>query len=263
MLPSSPGEIGIHRLTQFLTWDDLFGIDGSKNRWRHLDSLGAVRAAFEIALKECSAVENAAKSKAMKAVVREEPMLSHDDEDRRIGAWIRQCRKERNLSIEQLAKQSGLSVGMLSQLERGLSTPTVRSLRVLGVALDVPISWFFSRSNENDDDSDFIVRIGSRRDLTLTPSGVYKQLLTPDRPGVIELYELSLKPGGTSGTEFYSHRGEKSGVILSGRLRLWIDNRSHVLNEGDSFRFPSDKPHRFENPGSNTTRLIWVVVGQI
>ncbi len=209
-------------------------------------------------------MNKAVKHQAAKAVSAEEPSPAHEDEDRRIGSRIRQLRKDRKLSIEQLAEQSGLSTGMLSQLERGLSTPSVRSLRVLGVALAVPISWFFGPAEESDSsESDYVVRTGSRRALTLTPSGVYKQLLTPDRPGLIELYELLLKPGGSSGSEFYSHRGEKSGVILSGRLRLWIDDRSYLLNEGDSFRFPSEISHRFENDGHEATRLIWVVVGQI
>ncbi len=169
-------------------------------------------------------------------------------------------RKERKLSIERLADESGLSVGMLSQLERGLSTPSVRSLRVLGAALGVPISWFFapalSRIRPNPATSS---GAGSRGALSLTPSGIYKELLTPEGPGLIEVYELSLKPGGTSGPEFYSHVGEKAGVIMAGSLRLWLDEQPYTLNEGDSFRFPSQIAHRFENQGGGSARVIWVV----
>ena len=205
----------------------------------------------------------AAKRQVLKVVPREKSGVAHEDEDRRIGLRIRVLRKDRKLSIESLAEQSGLSVGMLSQLERGISTPSVRSLRVLGVALGVPMSWFFSATPLGDSsESDHIVRAGSRRALTLTPSGVYKQLLTPNQPGLTEMYELTLKSGGSSGAEFYSHRGEKSGIILSGRLRLWIENRPHLLDEGDSFRFSSDLSHRFENDSHESVRLIWVVVGQ-
>lgn len=187
---------------------------------------------------------------------------AHAEEDRRIGSRIRALRKERGLSLERLAEESSLSVGMLSQLERGLSTPSVRSLRVLGSALGVPISWFFAPAHpENPAETEHIVRRGGRGALTLTPSGVYKELLTPECPGLIEIYELSLKPGGTSGPEFYSHRGEKAGLILSGSLRLWIDGQPHLLNEGDSFRFPSESAHRFENAGPGSARVIWVVAG--
>lgn len=192
----------------------------------------------------------------------DDPHAVHAEEDRRIGARIRVLRKERKLSIERLAAESGLSVGMLSQLERGLTTPSVRSLRVLGSALGVPISWFFAAGHADDPvESEYIVRSGGRGTLSLTPSGVYKELLTPERPGLIELYELHLKPGGSSGAEFYSHKGEKAGLVLSGTLRLWIDNEPHMLNEGDAFRFPSEIAHRFENPGSGSTRVIWIVAG--
>lgn len=187
---------------------------------------------------------------------------AHAEEDRRIGLRIRVLRKERKLSLERLAEESGLSVGMLSQLERGLTTPSVRSLRVLGSALGVPISWFFAAAHAEDPaDSGYIVRRGGRGALTLTPSGVYKELLTPERPGLIEIYELLLKPGGTSGPEFYSHKGEKAGLVVSGSLRLWIDEQPHLLNEGDSFRFPSEIAHRFDNPGPDSARVIWVVAG--
>jgi transcriptional regulator with XRE-family HTH domain len=169
-------------------------------------------------------------------------------------------RKERRLTIESLSEASGLSVGMLSQLERGLTTPSVRSLRVLGAALGVPISWFFNPAHADDPvEAGYIVRRGSRGAITLTPSGIHKELLTPAQPGLIELYELSVKPGGTSGPEFYSHRGEKAGVVISGTLELWLDNRPYTLNEGDSFRFPSSLAHRFENRSAGSARVIWVV----
>jgi transcriptional regulator with XRE-family HTH domain len=186
----------------------------------------------------------------------------HEEEDRRIGSRIRLLRKERELSIESLAEKSGLSVGMLSQLERGLTTPSVRSLRVLGAALGVPISWFFTPPQTDEPaESAYIMRRGSRGTLTLAQSGIHKELLTPEGPGLVEVYELFVKPGGTSGPEFYSHRGEKAGVIISGTLRLWLDDKPFTLNEGDSFRFPSKIAHRFDNPGSGSARVVWVVAG--
>lgn len=186
----------------------------------------------------------------------------HEEEDRRIGARIRARRKERGLTIEQLAEASGLSVGMLSQLERGLTTPSVRSLRVLGAALGVSISWFFTQSHSNDPvEGRHIVRRSSRGALSLTPSGIHKELLTPGSAGLIEIYELTVMPGGTSGPEFYSHKGEKAGTVLSGTLELWLGERSSSLNEGDSFRFPSSLAHRFENRGAVPARVIWIVAG--
>ncbi|MGT2501983.1 cupin domain-containing protein [Bradyrhizobium guangxiense] len=54
------------------------------------------------------------------------------------------------------------------------------------------------------------------------------------------------------------HTGEKAGYVLSGSLRLWLDNQAHVLEAGDSFRFPSIVPHMFDNPTQQAARVIWV-----
>jgi quercetin dioxygenase-like cupin family protein len=162
--------------------------------------------------------------------------------------------------LHALAQLSGLSTGMLSQIERGLSSPSLRSLRLLGVALAVPISWFFALPEHEDaPESRYIVQRGRRRLLRLSPTGVMKELLSPNSAELLEMYELSLQPGGSSGTDFYSHQGVKAGVVVAGTLRLWLDEQANILREGDSFQFPSTLPHRFDNPGRGTSRVIWVV----
>ena len=99
--------------------------------------------------------------------------------------------------------------------------------------------------------------------LKLGPlSGVVKEALTPEEKGQLELYELTLNPGASSGTDFLQHTGEKAGYILSGSLRLWLDNQAHLLEAGDSFRFPSIVPHMFDNPTQQAARVIWVTTLQ-
>jgi len=102
------------------------------------------------------------------------------------------------------------------------------------------------------------VRKNDRRLLRLTASGVVKEALTPAGTGELELYELTLNPGGSSGTDFLQHTGEKAGYILSGSLRLWLDHEAHMLEAGDSFRFSSIVPHMFDNPTQKVARVIWV-----
>jgi transcriptional regulator with XRE-family HTH domain len=190
-----------------------------------------------------------------------DPAPAGTDEDRWLGARLRSARKERKLSIQMLADRSSLSSAMVSQIERGLSTPSIRSLRLLGIALGMPMSWFFGGPpHEESGDSPYVVRRGNRRLLRLTPTGVMKELLTPTTPGLLEMYEICLAAGGTSGPEFYQHaQGEKAGLVVEGVLELFIDNQTQLLNEGDTFRFPSVLPHRFGNPGTTATRLIWVI----
>jgi transcriptional regulator with XRE-family HTH domain len=180
-----------------------------------------------------------------------------DAVDQRLGETVRLLRQRAGLSIQDVANKTGLSTGMISQLERARAMPSIRTLRLLGIALDVPISYFFESSDPADGQR-YIVRKTNRRLLRLTASGVVKEALTPEGKGQLELYELTLNPGASSGADFLQHTGEKAGYILSGSLRLWLDNQAHVLEAGDSFRFPSIVPHMFDNPTQQVARVIWV-----
>ncbi|KAF0125292.1 MAG: hypothetical protein FD152_2811 [Xanthobacteraceae bacterium] len=183
--------------------------------------------------------------------------MSDEDRDQRLGETIRVMRQRAGLSMQEVAKRTGLSTGMISQVERALATPSVRTLRLLSIALDVPISYFFEE-HAAASPARYIVRRNDRRLLRLTASGVVKEALTPVEKGELEFYELTLNPGGSSGTDFVQHTGEKAGYVLSGRLRLWLDHEAHVLEAGDSFRFPSTVPHMFDNPSQQVARIIWV-----
>ncbi|MCG2668650.1 helix-turn-helix domain-containing protein [Bradyrhizobium sp. GCM10023182] len=186
------------------------------------------------------------------------PAVGTDDAiDARLGETVRLLRQRAGLSIQDVANKTGLSNGMISQLERARAMPSIRTLRLLSIALDVPISYFFETSDPADVQR-YIVRKYNRRLLRLTASGVVKEALTPEGKGQMELYELTLNPGASSGTDFLQHIGEKAGYVLSGSLRLWLDNQAHVLEAGDSFRFPSVVPHMFDNPTQQAARVIWV-----
>lgn len=177
--------------------------------------------------------------------------------DRRLGECIRAIRVSRNMSIQELSRRTGLSNGMVSQLERGLTTPSVRSLRLMSQALQVPISHFFE-SEPVQASSPYIVRRSERQVLRLTTSGVLKELLSPKGESSVEVYELTIAPDGSSGSDFVTHDARKAGYILAGRLRLWLDQTPHVLETGDSFLFPGTLPYMFDNPGKEPARMLWL-----
>lgn len=182
----------------------------------------------------------------------------HDAEgDRRLGEAVRLLRQRAGLTIQELAQRTQLSAGMVSLLERGRATPSLRTLRMLGLALDVPLSYFFD-TRPREAGPRYVVRRSGRRLLRLTASGVLKESLTPEGASLLEMYELTLNPGGSSGADFFRHDGEKAGYVLAGRLRLWLDDQAQILEAGDSFRFPSQVPHMFDNPGEEAVRVIWV-----
>ncbi|OZI60873.1 helix-turn-helix domain-containing protein [Bordetella genomosp. 11] len=203
----------------------------------------------------------ARKARTPTAIAREASADNGDHADSaellRIGSIARDLRKRAGLGLQALAERAGISAAMLSQIERGLSTPSLRSLRLLSEALEIPISRFFEQPAQARPPS-FVVRMNERRRLRLSPTGVIKDLISPDSPSWIEMYELRLLPGGSSGNDFHRHDGEKAGYVLEGQLQLMLGQETFVLNPGDAFRFPSIVPHMFRNPSEDAARIIWI-----
>ena len=107
-----------------------------------------------------------------------------------------------------------------------------------------------------------IVRAQGRRVLSLNTTGVQKELLTPAVSGALEIYLVTIAPGGSSGPELYTHKGEEGGYVMSGEMLLEIENQEFTLKTGDSFRFKSNAPHRFANTTDEETVVVWTnVVG--
>ena len=176
-----------------------------------------------------------------------------------LGAEVKHLRKAKGLTIAQLATLTNLSVGHISQIERGVSRPSFRALLGISRALDVTISWFFPPQSEDGDDlRDIVVRAGARRTLTFK-SGIRDELLSPDLGRQLELLRSVFPPRTSSGSTPYRHRGEEAGFVLKGELTLWVGARKLHLKEGDSFAFSSEEDHRYENPTDHETVVIWAI----
>ncbi|MGI9413734.1 MAG: cupin domain-containing protein [Hyphomicrobiales bacterium] len=182
-----------------------------------------------------------------------------------IGDEIRQLRKARGLTLQELAEITGKSVGFLSQVERNLTKPSVAALQDISEALEVHIGWFFQGDVEADEtERQYIVRREARRrlsysDLSSTDYlGHYDHLLSSNLNGELVLGLSRYEPGCSSGDDCYSHKGEEAGLVLAGCLELSIGDQVYLLNEGDSFSFPSSVPHRFANPSQDAdTVVVW------
>jgi len=173
--------------------------------------------------------------------------------DAKVGARIRKLRHARGMSLEVLAARTSLSVGFISQIERGISSPSLKALTGLADALDVSLSQLFELPRADTSSGTIVVRTGTRGRLTAWRSGIYKQLLTSDTPSRFSFFLMTMEPGASSGTDLYAHQGEEAGLVIQGRLRLTVEDREWTLSRGDSFHFPSDHPHRFENPSRGAT----------
>lgn len=176
-----------------------------------------------------------------------------------VGERIRGLRRARGLSLKDVALAAGLSAGFLSQIERGLSSASVRALARIADSLGVMISDIFPSEEGFDGVSQIVARTKDRKRIDLAQTGVTKELLTPfPNTPRLDIYMMTLEPGGRSGDEPYSHDGEEAGLVLEGGLELVVDGRKYVLGEGDSFRFKSSRPHQFSNAGDRVVRALWV-----
>ena len=174
-----------------------------------------------------------------------------------LGNDVRGLRKSRGLTLNELALKIGRSVGFISQVERGLSSPSIDDLRAIAAALDVPTSWFFANESQNEAELGLIVRADSRRVLGTAESGIVEELLSPDLGGTFELFRSVFQPKAEMKNPVLRHT-EEAGYVVSGTLKFCIDDQWFDLNEGDSFRF-ENKPYRWKNPGTSPAIVIWVV----
>lgn len=170
---------------------------------------------------------------------------------------IRALRKARGLTLSEVAIRLGRSVGWVSQIERGLSVPTLGDLRALADLFGVPLSLFFAHNVADEAERGVIVRAGRRRMLGTSDSGLVEELLSPDLGGSFELLRSVFAPGAEL-ADSANRPTEEAGYVVSGRFDIEIAGNWHHLADGDSFRF-SGKPFRWRNPGTEPAVVIWVV----
>src|SRR3954470_12095875 len=178
-----------------------------------------------------------------------------------VGRRIRDLRRIRQLSLEAVAAETKLSIGFLSQIERGLSSPSLRVLATIADVLGVGIAALFGTAPGGDGASDSVVTRGQQRpELKLWRTGVSKQLLSAaGGDNKLNLFLLHLEPGGSTGDELYAHDGEEAGLVLEGEIMLTVDSAPGSVKTGASFRFASGRPHRFSNPAEDAKAVVlWV-----
>ena len=174
-----------------------------------------------------------------------------------VGTDIRALRKSRSITLVDFANSLDRSVGFVSQIERGISEPSIQDLRNIAAMFDVPVSFFFGENSGNPDEARYIVRGSERRKLGNPEAGLVEELLSPDLGGSFEMIRSEFAPGATL-EEQQQRDTEESGFVISGTFEIEISGVWHTLNEGDSFRFAGE-PYRWRNTSKKPTILIWAV----
>jgi DNA-binding transcriptional MerR regulator/mannose-6-phosphate isomerase-like protein (cupin superfamily) len=168
-----------------------------------------------------------------------------------IGGHLRQLRAKRGLSLAQVARAVGISVGFLSALERSQMSGSVGTLRKLARFYKTNILDFFDAT----DAGSLQVRPAERKVLEAGP-GVRMELLAWGNT-VMEPHLFRVAPEAGSG-DSYTHEGEEFLYILRGELAITVREEQYRLKAGDSFYFESATPHRWKNPGRGECWVLWV-----
>lgn len=186
--------------------------------------------------------------------------LNADTNKNQVGLRLRAIRKAAALSISDLGNKAGVSNGMISQIERGLTNPSLKTLERLHVALDVPLSALLESATSAADGPDrgIVRRVEDRPALAIGKTGITKELLSPAGDHSMEMLLVTVPPGAKT-DEVRLGVGEKAGWILSGTIELVVSGFSSILNTGDSFQFSSAERHSIHNTGNEDARLLWVM----
>lgn len=183
-----------------------------------------------------------------------------------IGGRLGELRREHRYSIRKLADRAGVSASLISDVERGRVEPSISTLKRLSSALGTTLTYFFS---EPEKQTGRVVRAEDRVVLrgqdgtgearsAIQTSGIRFELASPDQAEVIEAIIGRYEVGASLGDEPVTHEGEEWGMVLRGRLKVWVGDEIHFLDPGDAIWYPSTTPHRMENVADEPTEYIWI-----
>jgi len=176
-----------------------------------------------------------------------------------VGARVKALREAMDFSLRDLAERSGVSATMLSQVERGATSPTLSVASKIASGLDLSLSQLLRL-----DETPHVVisRVDEHR--RHRRDGHLIEELTPPLPGLrADVSTHTLQPGsGTHGRNdvpMHEPGSRETAVVLEGELVLSFEGERHKLNEGDSVTFDADLPHHFENESDGPTRFVAVI----
>jgi transcriptional regulator with XRE-family HTH domain len=169
-----------------------------------------------------------------------------------IGPAARRLRRERGLTLAEVAARSGLNIGYLSQIETDKASPSLETLGALGSALQVPVAWFFLD--------------------TVAPPKVVRATERPGRAGLngagriedvdggsgrdLRIVQTTMPPGVRTG--FHAHAGDEHHLVLTGRVRLAQGDHAVELGPGDYLVWDATIPHDAETIGDEPAQLLIV-----
>ncbi len=185
---------------------------------------------------------------------------ANQNHDQWVGDKLRSARKAEKLTLKVVAEAAGLSIGQLSQIERGLSSPSMRILRLICHCLGIDGATLFQPVTPTGEESSskFTVTSHNRRQLKFKDIRVTKFRITPQVCGEMEMYLIVIQKGGSSGEGFQAAPSERVGYVIEGELDLYMADQVMQLKAGDSFGCNTGIPYRWNNSSDKTATILWV-----
>lgn len=169
-----------------------------------------------------------------------------------MGERLRECRKRQALTMQEVADRAGLSVGFISQVERGLTGPSLSSLASIAKVLDAPVSSFLEQPAGP-------VELTRRQERTSYSAGKtlvsYERLSAAFSGHQLRSVLMHEEPGYRA--EAISHQGEELMFVMNGAITVELGGEQTVLRAGDSIHFDSRRPHRSWNHTAEVATLLW------
>jgi transcriptional regulator with XRE-family HTH domain len=195
------------------------------------------------------------------------------------GPTIRQKRRAKSITLKELSGKTGLSISFLSEVERGISQPSIASLRKIAQALEISLLGLSEKNGAENTENTVngidpvperyrgpyiteakAVRAGRRKRISFPGMKGYFELLTPDLNRLIEALSFKVEPGFASGLDLFNDPpGEKFMLILEGTMEFHVDDQVFVLNEMDSLSYPADASIFYKAISDTTVRGILII----
>jgi transcriptional regulator with XRE-family HTH domain len=175
-----------------------------------------------------------------------------------LGAVLKIVREKLGKKQGEIAAEAGISISMLSQIERGNVSPSIDTLVTVCGALDLDTAELFRRIMPARQVKVF--KSGKR--LSTGKAGVrYEQLvISGENAYPAEMFLLEVAPDKIVGLSKKGHEGVEMGYVLAGEATMSIENEKHIIAAGDSISFNAQVPHTLHNTGAEVFKAVWTVV---
>ncbi|HSF25985.1 MAG TPA: cupin domain-containing protein [Actinomycetes bacterium] len=191
-------------------------------------------------------------------VVSEGPGASLDEVVGGIGPKLRELRQSRGLSLQQLAALAQVSAAAIHKVERGDMVPTITTLLKLSAALNRPVGYFIDELAEPFEVATHVPADQRPRLDSTLPGLRLEGLSGPSARFRLRAELATIEPGTASEDALPHNGGEALMIVLEGTLAVAVQGRDYLLQAGDSLHFPTDRTHRWVNPGTEPVRAISV-----